>query len=289
MSLNANNHFRSDLRFIRNLLALLFFIVVGEKLWHQPSLSDPRFAEYVANPDTYFIVNYGVSYEAQRLLSNALQWNPLGRIDLLEFRNQLVLLPRFFVSREEAALRFIRLRTNVAFKTIDINEAHKAFKLFFLRRSEKLHEAFTQDRTVVGSSNNARQPYSSTLPSTRSPALRDVYTYADSLRVLRQPYVDYGSALPSLPSLLPTSSHFGSQRSFESTLLQTPPLNRPFSLADVELTVSGENGRIAGSNGAPASPSDAYGEIKAPPFSGKAKMKHILSGVSGVFRFSNRR
>lgn len=272
--------------------------MVGEKLWAQPTFSDPQFATYASSSDIYFLMKYGVTEDAQRILSKSLEWDPKKRLDLREFRTQLSHLPRFFVSQEEAAVRFFRLRANPTFRNIDVPEAHREFKRFFLKRSKLLGITAAQDATAaaVGDPGGTQLPFAPSVPPTRPLVLRDVYAYADSLAGLREGSIGPNSEMLAPPSfLLASGSNLSYQRSFESSVLQTPPLNRPIALQNIEIASSGDgpqtrmaecssfaNLQWAGSAGSVAQ------VIRPVAPSHKPKKKGILFSVSGVFRFAGR-
>lgn len=273
--------------------------MVGEKLWSQPTFSDPQFATYASSSNIYFLMKYGVTEDAQRILKKSLEWDPKKRLDLGEFRTQLSHLSHFFVSEEEAAVRFFRLRANPTCRNIDVPEAHREFKRFFLRRSKLLDITTAQDATAaaVGGLGGTQLPIVPSVPPTRPLVLRDVYAYADSLVGLRgEGSIDPNSEMLVPPSfLLASGSNLSYQRSFESSVLQTPPLNRPIAPPHVEMALSGDgpqtrmaecssfaNIQWGGSAGSEAQVTRPV----APPH--KRKKKGILFSVSGVFRFAGR-
>lgn len=68
--------------------------------WEVPRLSDPRFAAFIQSPKTYFRSTFGVSKEAQHLLSRVLEYDPALRMGLSVFRKELLALPHFFAPRK---------------------------------------------------------------------------------------------------------------------------------------------------------------------------------------------
>lgn len=277
--------------------------MVGHKLWSRPSLADSRFAEYVTKPETYFVLKFGVSNEAQRLLNRALEWNPRKRIDLQQFRSELLMLPRFFVPHEYKSLN---LAASILLKE-DLESAYRAYRHFFLRRSKRVSEAVVREARAL--TEQALGPPPQHLPLSPVPALPSVHAHASAMKSLRVPDV---GADPDLvpPSLLPPSPRVNSQRSLESALLHTPLMNRPLSMPPADVVVNDSlpvpanlwhgpqiasgrlsiNGSQANSIGMVSLHTGDEGRRRSssPLGPSRAKKKGFFSGVHGVFRLAGR-
>lgn len=81
-------------------VVVLATVMIGTMPWDAPRLSDPRFAAFIRSPQTYFRSTYGVSKEAQQLLSRVLEYDPALRMGLAVFRQELLALPHFFATRK---------------------------------------------------------------------------------------------------------------------------------------------------------------------------------------------
>jgi len=279
--------------------------MVGHKLWSRPSLADSRFAEYVTKPETYFVLKFGVSNEAQRLLNRALEWNPRKRIDLQQFRSELLMLPRFFVPHEYKSLN---LAAPILLKE-DLESAYRAYRHFFLRRSKRVSEAVVREARAL--TEQGLGPPPQRLPLSPVPALPSVHAHATAMKSLRVPDVHVG-ADPDLvpPSLLPPSPRVNSQRSLESALLHTPLMNRPLSMPPADVVVNDSlavpanlwhgpqiasgrlsiNGSQANSIGMISLHTEDEGRRRSssPLGPSRAKKKGFFSGVHGVFRLAGR-
>ena len=281
--------------------------MVGQKLWGRPSLSDSKFAEYVSKPDTYFLLNFGMSHEAQRLLSRALEWNPRKRIRLHQFRNELLMLPSFFVPHEGDGALGIRIIAPILV-TEDLESACRAYRHFFLRRSKQASEATIREARALAERAFGGQSPLDPLSLPSAPA--GVYAYASAMNSLHVPNI-YAEPDLGPPSLLPPSPQITSRRSLESALLQTPPVNRgalsipnadvavadalqvPQNLWHGHRTVSGRLSVNWSQTNTPGLHSldmgdDVQRRNSSPLGLSKAKKKGFFSGVSGVFRLAGR-
>jgi hypothetical protein len=280
--------------------------MVGQKLWGQPSLSDSKFAEYVSKPDTYFLLNFGVSHEAQRLLSRALEWNPRKRIRLRQFRSELLMLSSFFVPREDEGGLGIRLVGPIPV-TEDLESTYRAYRHFFLRRSKQASEAAIRKAQTL-----TERPFEEHSPlDLLSPPSAPVGVRANS-GAMSNPHAPNIYTEPELapPSLMPPSPQFNSRRSLESALLQTPPANRALSIPNTDVAVIDAlqvpvnlwhghrtaSGRLSvnwSQTNTPVLPGlDTENEVgrrnSSPLGLSKAKKKGFFLGVSGVFRLAGR-
>lgn len=274
--------------------------MVGQKLWSRPSLSDSMFAEYVAKPETYFLLNFGVSNEAQRLLSRALEWNPRKRIDLQQFRSELLMLPSFFVPRGP------HLAVPVLAKE-DLESACRAYRHYFLRRSKQASEAAIREARAL--TVQPLEEFPPHLQPSPAPVLPGSHGHTSAMSP-RVPTICVDVDLAP-PSLLPASTRINSQRSLESALLRTPPMGRPLSLPPADDTMKDSlqvptnlwrhprivSGRLSFNGSQANSPvpprfdmGDEVERRNSSPLalSYKAKKKGFFSGVGEVFRLAGR-
>ncbi|KAF8324008.1 kinase-like protein [Clavulina sp. PMI_390] len=247
--------------------ALLFYAMTGCKLWDKPSFQDEAFGTYVSATDIYFLIKCDTTEDASQFLTQALEWDPLKRLDLSAFQSGLEQLTGFYVSEDEAKKRQPKLFQHPQFLHIPVREAEERYKDHFVKRSELLY-ACIKDRKAL---TNALLPRRSCIPSiassalvqesvrpatptvTRPAALQGFYSYADSLAKRtrdRLAAAETSSTTTTSGHLCPPSLIFSDSNnptSGASSVLKSPSASRPRDPPDADVVyVTDGSGGIEG-------------------------------------------